>query len=90
MLVEALTPGIKIMMLEKRHAVAMFRFVERGTVERGTGKIVLCCDDRDERSIALAKKLGFSLEGRLKRDSFVNGEVRDTKHFGLLREDFVP
>ncbi|HUX36661.1 MAG TPA: GNAT family protein [Rectinemataceae bacterium] len=179
MLVEALTPGIKIMMLEKRHAAAMLRFVDgnrgyfekwipfvsknhelgeieafirrllgqyaegsgyffglwnddamigfvlikdiredvkaaeigymidekfqgRGIVkaaclrmikflfeERMAQKIVLCCDERNERSIALAKRLGFVLEGNLRRDSLINDEICNTLHFGLLRDEYL-
>ncbi|HUW42057.1 MAG TPA: GNAT family protein [Rectinemataceae bacterium] len=53
-------------------------------------KIRICCDDRNARSIALAERLGFSLEGNLRRDSKINGNIRNTMHFGLLKEEWSP
>jgi ribosomal-protein-serine acetyltransferase len=50
-------------------------------------KIVICCDDRNVRSIELAKKLGFVCEGNLRRHSAVGGELCNLMHFGLLREE---
>jgi ribosomal-protein-serine acetyltransferase len=56
--------------------------------ELGMQKIVICCDDRNENSIALAKSLGFMVEGILRRNAFINGEYCNTMHLGLLREEY--
>jgi len=57
--------------------------------EMNMQKIRICCDDRNERSIALAGKLGFVLEGSLRRDAKINGEYCTTLRFGLLKEEWV-
>lgn len=47
--------------------------------------------ETDTRNIASAKvleKLGFVLEGTLREDCIVNGEVSDSWVFGLLRRDW--
>jgi ribosomal-protein-serine acetyltransferase len=49
--------------------------------ELGFQKIVLCCDDRNEASIGIARRLGFELEGVLKRNVVINGELCNTMHW---------
>lgn len=56
--------------------------------ERGMQKIEICCDSRNQRSIGLALRLGFSLEGTLRRHTVVNGELRDLACYGVLREEW--
>ncbi len=51
-------------------------------------KIVICCDERNASSVGLAKRLGFTVEGILRRDAFINGEYCNTMHLGLLREEY--
>lgn len=50
-------------------------------------KIVICCDDRNDGSVALARKLGFAFEGNLRNHFVVNGRVSDLNYWGLLREE---
>ncbi len=52
-------------------------------------KIVICCTDANEGSKAVAKSLGFTLEGNLRRNSKINGKLRNTAYFGLLREEWA-
>lgn len=58
-------------------------------VERGLQKVRLCCDERNGRSVALAERLGFSLEGSIRRELLVNGAHITNQHFGLLREEWL-
>ncbi|KGX92546.1 acetyltransferase [Pontibacillus halophilus JSM 076056 = DSM 19796] len=43
----------------------------------------------NERAVALYKACGFRLEGRLRRNEYVNGEYHDTLILGLLQEEFT-
>jgi ribosomal-protein-serine acetyltransferase len=51
----------------------------------GFQKVVLCCDDRNEASIAIARRFGFVLEGVLKRQVVINGELCNTMHWALFQ-----
>ena len=46
------------------------------------------CLHTNEASIRMHKKLGFLEEGRIRRNSFSNGEYQDEVLFGLTREEF--
>jgi ribosomal-protein-alanine N-acetyltransferase len=46
-------------------------------------------DTRNGASVRVLQKLGFELEGMLRQDCIVNGEVSDSFVFGLLRQDWV-
>jgi len=49
--------------------------------------------EADTRNIGSARgleKLGFVLEGTLREDCIVNGEVSDSWVFGLLKKDWQP
>lgn len=45
------------------------------------------CDTRNLASARVLQKLGFTLEGTLREDCVVNGEVSDSWVYGLLRRD---
>lgn len=47
-------------------------------------------DTRNIASVRVLTKLGFELEGTLRQDCIVNGEVSDSFVFGLLRQDWTP
>ena len=47
-------------------------------------------DTRNVASVRVLTKLGFELEGTLRQDCIVNGEVSDSFVFGLLRQDWAP
>jgi len=51
-------------------------------------KIVLCCDDKNERSIMIAKKFGFSIEGILKDCIVINNKLRNTIHWALFKSEY--
>ena len=44
--------------------------------------------DYNEASRGLLESLGFELEGRLRKDAFIDGEWRDGLLYGLLREEW--
>jgi RimJ/RimL family protein N-acetyltransferase len=46
-------------------------------------------DTRNAASARVLEKLGFALEGTLREDCVVNGDVSDSWVFGLLRRDWV-
>lgn len=46
-------------------------------------------DTRNIASVRVLTKLGFELEGTLRQDRIVNGEVSDSFVFGLLRQDWT-
>ena len=47
------------------------------------------CDARNERSAAVARRAGYVLEARLRRESrAVDGSLRDTLVFALLRDEW--
>lgn len=56
---------------------------------RGMDKVVICCDAKNEGSIALARKLGFTFEGNMRNHYMVNGKVTDMNHWGLLKKEFM-
>jgi len=50
-------------------------------------KIVLCCDEENEKSIGLAKRFGFSLEGLLRENILINKKLRNTMCWALFNEN---
>ena len=56
--------------------------------EQRMDKIVICCSDDNERSKALAARLGFVLEGTIRNHFVVNGAVRSMLHYGLLKSEW--
>jgi RimJ/RimL family protein N-acetyltransferase len=52
-------------------------------------RIIIRCDSRNERSVAVARRCGYTLEGLMRRDSRgVDGDLRDTMVFALVREEW--
>ncbi|HKL12469.1 MAG TPA: GNAT family protein [Halanaerobiales bacterium] len=51
-------------------------------------RIELSCWDYNERAINLYKKLGFTEEGRKRKNRFFDGEYHDEVFFGILREEW--
>jgi len=50
--------------------------------------VMIRCDAENARSAAVPRRLGFTQEGLMRRDSAApNGELRDTLVFSLIRED---
>jgi len=54
---------------------------------RNMNKAVICCNDDNGASIAIARKLGFTPEGVLRNHFVVNGRLRNLAHFGLLSSE---
>jgi RimJ/RimL family protein N-acetyltransferase len=55
----------------------------------GANRVDLRCDTRNERSAAVARRLGFTLEGTRRNDSRdTSGHLRDTHVFALTAEDY--
>ena len=59
-----------------------------GFWEKRYQKCNSACLHNNEASIRLHKKLGFVVEGRQRRVTFLNGEYYDSILFGMLREEF--
>ena len=56
----------------------------------GANRLFLRCDERNERSAAVAHRLGFTLEGVRRRDARTpSGELRNTLVFSMLPEEFA-
>ncbi len=47
-------------------------------------KIILCCDENNDRSIKIAKYFNFEHEGTLKQNIVINGKLRNTMHWALF------
>ncbi|HZC06819.1 MAG TPA: GNAT family N-acetyltransferase [Ktedonobacterales bacterium] len=51
-------------------------------------RVMIRCDAENARSAAVPTRLGFTLEGRMRRDfSAPDGQIRDTLVFSMVRED---
>jgi RimJ/RimL family protein N-acetyltransferase len=54
----------------------------------GANRVEIRCDERNVRSAAVAQRLGFVLEGRLRNDTVTpDGMLRNTLIFALIRTD---
>jgi ribosomal-protein-serine acetyltransferase len=71
--------------LMTRACQAMLRY---GFEEPGLHRIELRCGARNSRSSALAERLGFRLEGRLRQADRVRDEWDDFLLYGLLADEW--
>jgi aminoglycoside 6'-N-acetyltransferase len=56
----------------------------------GARRLRLECDATNARSIRVAERCGFTLEGRLRRNHlWPDGSITDTLCYGLLRDDVI-
>ena len=56
----------------------------------GARRLRLECDATNVRSIRVAERCGFTLEGRLRRNHlWPDGSITDTLCYGLLRDDVI-
>ncbi|MBI1945864.1 MAG: GNAT family N-acetyltransferase [Deltaproteobacteria bacterium] len=62
--------------------------VQHGFLEVNLERIWLRVFDHNMRALRLYEKLGFVVEGRLRRHDWVGGDRRDTVILGLLREEW--
>lgn len=66
---------------------AVGKLTEMATDVLNCRRVQICTDDRNERSWRVAERLGFVLEGVLRRDSLApDGSVRDTRVYAKIRE----
>ncbi|MDX2151045.1 MAG: GNAT family protein [Bryobacteraceae bacterium] len=56
--------------------------------ERDIRRIVIQCAVGNRKSRAVPERLGFTLEGILRRSGYVNGEHHDMALYSLLREEW--
>jgi RimJ/RimL family protein N-acetyltransferase len=56
---------------------------------QGLHKVAGECDARNTPSAALMERLGFTLEGRLREQTFIKGEWTDDLIFGLLATEWL-
>lgn len=57
----------------------------------GAERIELRCDRLNERSVAVARRAGYVMEGHLRKNNIIadNSDVRDTLVFSMLRQDYL-
>jgi ribosomal-protein-serine acetyltransferase len=53
-------------------------------------RVEIRCAVENARSAAIAKRLGFALEGTLREAQLAGGRYRDLLVFGMLRQDWKP
>jgi len=58
-------------------------------LERGLLKLEIQCDVANTRSVAVAERLGFTLEGRLRGSPSDPVRLAPALHYGLLREEWA-
>lgn len=56
--------------------------------EIGLNRVVIHCASGNERSCAVAKRLGFVDEGVAREGQLLNGEFHDLRRFAILKKDF--
>lgn len=65
--------------------------VEYAFTSLNAQRIEIRCDERNTRSAAVARRLGFVQEGCLRHDSRCpDGSLRNTLVFGLIPEEVIP
>ncbi|MGS0687838.1 GNAT family N-acetyltransferase [Nakamurella sp. GG22] len=69
---------------------AVRRILEHLLVERRLHKVAAECDARNEASARLLTRVGFTLEGRLRSQTFLKGEWTDDLWFGVLADEWPP
>jgi len=67
---------------------AAFGLLRFGFEEWGLMRVWAGCDPDNAGSIRVLQKLGMSQEGRLRQDTLIDGEWRDTLIFGVLRDEW--
>jgi len=58
-------------------------------IELGLNKVYSYNWVENKRMIEINKKLGFTLEGQLRKDIFANGEYKDRVIFSMLKEEYL-
>ncbi len=63
--------------------------INYGFKELNLHRIVIKCSSQNTKSAGVPRRLGFTLEGRIREDKMVDGSFHDTLIFGLLDSDKV-
>lgn len=56
--------------------------------ELGVHRVYATCSPENHASINVLEKLGMSLEGRLREDTIIHGEYRDSLIYGILADEW--
>ncbi len=62
--------------------------IKYGFEELNLNRIVIKCADKNLKSAAIPKRLGFTFEGTLRQDHFIAGIYSDTLVFSLLKNEW--
>ena len=65
------------------------KFLKYTFIEHGYNKVIIRCDSENINSQKVAIKCGFTEEGEFKNHERIKWELRDTKYFGITREDYL-
>ncbi|HEU4948465.1 MAG TPA: GNAT family protein [Kribbella sp.] len=65
------------------------RLIDWAVVERGMVRVEWRCVPTNERSIAVAKRLGMACEGTLRQAFPYRGEIHDVQVWSLLRSEWL-
>jgi ribosomal-protein-serine acetyltransferase len=68
---------------------AVRHLLDHALIERGLARAEWHCSPANERSSAVAKRVGMTAEGVLRSAYVVNGERQDVQVWGILREEWV-
>ena len=66
------------------YVVEAVKLIEEELKRLGFNKIIINCDVENARSVRVAERAGFLLEGTLRQDCIENGKFRDSALFGKL------
>lgn len=69
---------------------AMARLIEYAFADLGIRRLDARVDPRNNASVGLLLRLGFTHEGRLRQRQYIKGELVDVDLFGLLRSEWCP
>jgi RimJ/RimL family protein N-acetyltransferase len=68
---------------------AVRQLLDHALIERGLARAEWRCNPRNDRSWAVAKRLGMTPEGILRSNFPYNGERQDTQIWGILRDEWI-
>jgi len=68
---------------------AVKKMLEIGFYQYDLEKISLRCAVKNERSCNVAKKLGFTHEGRFRQELYINGVTMDADIYAILKGEFM-
>ncbi|MEY9932846.1 ribosomal-protein-serine acetyltransferase [Catenulispora sp. GP43] len=70
-------------------AAAVRLLLDHALIERGLVRAEWRCDPRNERSWAVAKRVGMTLEGTLRSAYPYNGDRQDMQIWGILQDEWA-